>query len=489
MLLTIAEVAWLVAARAVHRYTRAPRVEAEVASLGLRDEPPAVVNLITNRWVVTAEVVAAIIADLAYRGVVDIQPAPGSHDRLVVRSMRGKVPGLTSYEVAVVDHLRVIAQHGVVPASLMASTPASADEAWWRHLRHSIVRDARRRRLTRPRYPRQLVVVMAGALVAFALALLGLLLAADLGDPLTGKGATAPWAVATAVVGLGVCLLVARSADVDAQRPTKVGLATAREWLGTRAGIVSSSDWSSLRPGAVTTHGRLVAYATAMGAAPRVATGLPLGATDQSCAWSDVTGQWRPVTVAYPRWRPAWGVRPTRAVAVGAAWTATLLLPLFVYSRYGNGLATELMKLMHDAGAGDEGNTDPFLSDSGVRVAAGAIATVIGAALTLVTINAVYRGVLPLVCGLADLGPSRTLRGKLVRARRQVRPSGDAVDAVPTVALDTGRRDDIVARRIRPKLASTVSEGDLVEVKVTAMLGFVGSIRPLVVAPLERSGV
>jgi len=478
VLLALAEMAWLVAARAVHLFTRPARVAPPPAvTMALRDEPPAVVNLITNRWTITDEVVPAVIVDLAARGVLVLQPTGERYDRLVVRSMRGKVPGLTSYEVAVLDHLRRIAQNGVVPATLMASTPSSEDASWWRHVRRAIIRDARRRGLTRARYPTQLVVVMGAVLIAFAFALLGLLLAADTGDPLTAKGATAPWTVAAAIVGLAVCFLVARETDLDAQRQTRVGLAVAQEWLGVREGLVRSGELR--RPSAVYDHGRAVAYATAMGVAPSIAGALPLGAVDDEQAWSDATGAWRAVSVHYPRWRPAWGERPERAIAIGAAWTATLLLPFLVYRHFGNGLPAHLAQRMHDMGAGNEGNSDPFLSDTAVRFVAAVISTVAGAVMTVVTVNAFYRGVVPFVCGLADLGPARAVRGRLVRSRRHLRQAGDSVAAHPTVAVDNGRHDDLVARRVRARFANAVAEGDLVELRVTPRLGFVSSLRRL----------
>jgi len=47
------------------------------------------------------------------------------------------------------------------------------------------------------------------------------------------------------------------------------------------------------------------------------------------------------------------------------------------------------------------------------------------------------------------------------------------------VAVDNGRHDDLVARRVRARFANAVAEGDLVELRVTPRLGFVSSLRRL----------
>src|SRR5262249_24686122 len=70
--LAVAALAWPGPGAALLPVFRPRRPHEDPATSELRDEPPAVVNLITHQWNVTASAAAATLLDLANRGYVDI---------------------------------------------------------------------------------------------------------------------------------------------------------------------------------------------------------------------------------------------------------------------------------------------------------------------------------------------------------------------------------------------------------------------------------
>src|SRR5436190_21920199 len=114
--LAAAALLWLAVGTAllVLFHPRRPR-EGPVTS-ELRDEPPAVVNLVTHQWQVTASAAAATLLDLANRGYVEIVQVSPEHEVIELRRVGREARDLQPYERQVLDHLRRTAVDGVVPA-------------------------------------------------------------------------------------------------------------------------------------------------------------------------------------------------------------------------------------------------------------------------------------------------------------------------------------------------------------------------------------
>jgi|GEM_PF-1241227 hypothetical protein len=476
--LAVVQVGWIVLLQGVRRLYRPSRVEAGLPTTDLREEPPAVVNLVTHRWDVTPEAVPATLLDLAARRIVELTSVSPDEELVRLRPRNHTAKLVTPYEHLVLEHLRrnatkVPGGSYVVTKQAHATGPASASRRWWRRFNRAVGADARRRRLSKGRYPVAVLVVMGLAVPLFALLLVAFLTDTGLGND---AGDPAWWAMGAAVVTFALCVDALRRFDVDGQRDTHAGRDAAAHWLGVRDTYMASGV-EELAPGAVQLYERHLAYAAAMGAAPVAVARLPLGAESDEHAWSDRTGRWRQVDVVYPRWRPGWGSSPKRALVAGLLWSAVLLVPVVVTARWGSDLYTAA----RDALATFETPDDPAnpLTEDRLRWIAIVIEVVGTIVLTILAAAGLRLGVVPAVQGLLDMRPGRTVSGLVVRRRDLARTSDDRVVVEPFVAVDEGRRDQIVAYRLRPHLGLLVEQGDEVELRVTPLLGYVAKLREL----------
>jgi hypothetical protein len=139
-------------------------------TMDLRDEPPAVVDLVTDHFDLTPEAVPATLVDLAARRWLSIEERGGGEVVIRLRRQGAGHGALRPYEEQVLDHLRGLAVDGLVPAAAMTTGPENASAGWWKRFRRAVVADARDRGLCRPRWPRGAVLLIfvgaAAALVA-----------------------------------------------------------------------------------------------------------------------------------------------------------------------------------------------------------------------------------------------------------------------------------------------------------------------------------
>jgi Predicted membrane protein (DUF2207) len=123
--------------------TRARGVDPGPATMDLGEEPPAVVDLLTNDWRVTPDAIPATLLDLAARDYVDLeQYGPG---RTMCRLRRSAGEGLETYERMLLDHVAGLAVDGVVPAEALTTGPQDQSSRWGREFRRAVVDDARAR--------------------------------------------------------------------------------------------------------------------------------------------------------------------------------------------------------------------------------------------------------------------------------------------------------------------------------------------------------
>jgi hypothetical protein len=483
IVLAVADAGWLCATAAL-RIAYRPRTPRQGPSTSeLRSEPPAVVNLLTGRWMVTAPAAAATVLDLAHRGVVDIIQLSPEREVIEIRRRAEEARDLEPYERQVLDHLRERAVNGLVPAEALTTGPASASDAWWARFRRAVVSDARSRGLSRDRFPSAVVAGAGASLLGLGLALFLVLKA----TPDSGTGGPAPMALLAALGGFALCAAVAARFDRHRQRDTDQGLAAAGHWLGVRQGY-ADTNYAELPPAAVVLYERHLAYAAAMGVAKRCIQRLPLSAEDDRLAWSSAGGRWRLVRVAYPNRRVGWGRRPASAIMTGLLWTATLALPLWVWARWGSDLRVSLQDTARRIGSVDDPSSRLFDAVTADRLAL-AVMWLIVAGLAAVTINALLRGGVRLLRGVADAGRSRTLAGLVVR--RRTWPGRRSESPLEHwVAVDGGSSDRISAFRVRPVVGQYVKQGDEVRLRVSPFLGFVRSaeiVAPAAPLPPARS--
>jgi hypothetical protein len=132
-----ATVLWLVLLLAAVFATRPRDVDPAPATMDLGEEPPAVVDLLTNDWRVTPDAMPATLLELAARGFVDLdQLGPG---RTVCRVRRAAADGLESYERMVLDHVAGLAVDGMVPAEALTTGPQDTSTRWWKTFQREVI--------------------------------------------------------------------------------------------------------------------------------------------------------------------------------------------------------------------------------------------------------------------------------------------------------------------------------------------------------------
>lgn len=455
----------LLASVALATSPRRPRPAEATMELG--PEPPALVDLLTDDFEVTSEAVPATLLDLAARGWCTLE-AYGP-DQTICRLDDGGGDLLLPYEQRVLDHLRSLASHGVVPAEALTTGPEDASDRWWKGFRREVVADAQARGLCRRRWPRWLPgVAWLGILGAG-----GLLWYSGIDSNDEGLAPVAVGVIAALLVTMAAASHVATSRR---QRDTPAGLAAAARWLGVRRYLVEHGQFADQPAAAVAVWDRYLAHAAAMDLAGLAVQQLPLGAEDDRHAWSAEGGEWRPVVVDYPRFEPGWGRHPAAAIALGLLGAAASLAVMWGTWRYANDTTA--------GGLFDE--VDPEL-----RRRAGWGALLI-CALGLVPLG--YAAV-ELWRGVADCFSRQVVEGLVLRTRARsagLQPPrfvryfteperrGDK-DAEPRwyVAVDTGEAPRIDAYRVRGRVYRQVSQHQRVRVEVRPRLGHVRAVEHL----------
>jgi hypothetical protein len=427
----------LLAAIWLQRRPRRPDPGPESTDLGT--ETPAVVNLLAHGYNPTRDAVPATLVDLAARGLVEIE------DRGIGRffcRLTGRDGALTPYEAMLVEHLRSLAAEGVVPAEALTTGPHDRSKGWWNEFRKRVVAHAQSDGLSANLWGRaQLLILLGAGLVLLFLYELATgfkesdeVVRSVLLDVVTVAGA-----VAAAVL---IALWTATT-----QTSTEAGRRAASRWLGVRRALQDSPSFELLPPSGVVVWERHLAYAAALGVAPRSVRALPMGAESDTEAWTASSGDWRKVEVRYPRFRPGWGRHPLLALAIGGFGS---------YAGYN----------MLRAATGGIGFDDKWL----------AIAGSVALALALVVLA---RSLPQVLFGVLDLFASREVEGTVLRARTRWGPvpyfsqTNDRENLRCFVAVDDGRSTRITAYRVSAKLYADLPQGAPAKLRVTPNLGYV----------------
>ena len=382
----------------IWRSTQPTPLASGPATTDLGGERPAIVALLTGGFDVDEEAVPATVIDLAHRGHFTIEKFG---DRTILR-LRQHVTDdrqLATYERRVLDHIRRHAVDGVTPAEVLTLGDRGVSERWFRAFAREVTADAREQGLCRRRWGlRQLAVVWGLVIASFAGPLLAGALSPRTTSPL-GWGALGNVLSGIALVGaLGVTWLARNATTGNAQVDTATGRDAATRWLGVRNYYRSQGEFRSKEAASVAIWDDHLAYATAMGLARQVERELPFQAESDTRAWSNVTGQWRKVKVAYWSPLPFWGQHPGRVLFSGLVQGA---LAAFV--------ASLAFQVANDASVVTESLTLDDDQQAMVSIGAMVVAIVCGAL--------VAYGVGKVVIGVADLFRRRTVEGVVLRRR------------------------------------------------------------------------
>ena len=442
---------------------RPPAPSEGPATMELRDEPPAVVNLLGNGFMITPEAVPATLLDLAARGHVSIEEiAPG---QAICRLKPVSDAGLQPYERKVLDHVRSRAIDGVVPAAALTTGPQAASRGWWRDFAKTVITDSQVRGLSRNFWDGGVLTTLG----LLALAPIPLLWLAAGGDKTDVAWQPAGWFAVFDAVGMVGAMILAGAASASLrQRETPLGLHVAGRWIGVRNHLAANEVLPTVPASAVVIWERHLAYAAALGLARAAVEALPLGTEDDHHAWSAFGGNWRQVHVRYPRpfLRPGWGRSPGGAVAMGLLAVGFSLGVLYVLFRVGRPETGDLLS--------SEWETWIYR----VQVAIGVLAALLG-------LRAVYQ----VVVAIGDFWLRDVVVGEVVRKRKfRVASNNDRPVYRHYVAIDNGTRRRIPAWVVRPLYYDHVVQHGTARAVVTRSLGYVRELDPAPSAPPAAGG-
>jgi hypothetical protein len=465
--------------------TAPARVRADAPTFDLRDETPALVDLLTGGFTVEDDAVPATAVDLAARGFYDLEEY-GGNVVIRLRSARaGSTDDLLPYESRVLRHIASHAVDGVTPAAVLTIGADGVSTRWFTGFVREVTKDGRRRGLCRRRFDVK-HLVMAWALVALALAPAWAVAGfSDRTNDPTAWGSIGNVMLGLALLcGFAVFFLAGKLSRSDAQADTPAGREAAAHWLGVRDHYRDSGRFEDKPAASVALWERHLAYATAMGLAPVVQRQLPFETEHDRHAWSRATGHWRRVKVRYQSFRPGWGQHPGKVALTG-------LIQAFVYGA----IAYFALSV-----ARSESQLDTLDDEQRRWVNLGATIIAIVAGLA-----AAY-ALLKVVIGVADLFPRRTIEGEVVR-RRTFRTghrlpkvlqwamwSGRGQNGMRRdhqrrtrhhLAVDDGSDDRVLAREVRAEIAKQAPQGSRVRIRVSPLLGYVSNIE--VLSPPARS--
>ena len=451
-------------------------IEPSLPTMDLRDETPALVDLLTGGFDVDDDAVPATVVDLATRRYLDIDELGGE---VTLRPRRESAPSreeLTPYERRVLTHVEQHALDGVTPAMVLTTGPEGVSERWFKSFTREVNQHGQSLGLCRRRFD------IKHLAIAWAIVIGG-------GGPgwlvaQTGPRTSDPagWGtVGNLMVGLSFLLSVALAwmaisiSKSSRQTDTPAGRLAATHWMGVRDHMRSVGDFEDKPAASVAIWDRYLAYATAMGLAPAVERQLPFETEHDRKVWSRANGQWRRVRVRYQAFVPGWGESPWGVMFAGLVQTAI------------TGLLAYAALLV----SRDEFDLTSLTDDQRQWVSLSAFVVAVLASAVCAF------AVLKVLLGVSDLFSRHTIEGEVVRARmlkaghrlpKAVQwaiysgndQSGQRRDwrrrTRYHVAIDDGTDDSIVAFVVRPNLYRQVPQGARVRAVVSSRLGYVREI-------------
>ena len=433
-------------------FPRMPAAGPETTDLG--DEPPAIVNLLANRWKVTSTAIPATLVDLAARRVLGIDLIAG--DEYVVRIRDGDQTKekLTDYERQVLDLVKSRATGGSCPAKALDLGEEGQAKNFVNRFKKRVVSDARDRGLARNRWQiHDFAIIGVGLGIALGLFASSFALAhlfEDTGGSSSGSDqwSRSDWFYAAGAVWVAAMVAVTRT---QAIRDTELGKQVCARWLGVRNYFRHNHAFDHAQAASVVLWERNLSYGVALGAAHEAAHDIPLAPDDPDEAWSRAGGMWRQVRVEYPS-RFGYGASPGGVLMGGLGrillWGGLCFVALPVLLNVVYSIASDAL----NSGTG---------STAQERQVFFGIVLVFAAFASIVAVYLFVRfmaGLIRAWRGFSDMGKTVIYEGQVVKVHE-----GRA-------AVDDGKREELDAFAIG---AIRASRGDKVRVTMTPHLHFV----------------
>lgn len=478
------------------RSTAPTRLAPGPAGLDLGDERPAIVDLLTGGFTTESDAVPATVIDLAIRGYYTIEKY-GDRTVLRLRQHINDQRPLAAYEQRVLQHIGRNAVDGVTPAEVLTLGEQGVSQRWLQAFGRAVTADARAQGLCERRWGFRHMAIVWGLV---AVASIGPLIAysrAPRVDSPFGWGSPGNVLAGVALVGAGAAAMLARRVTTgDAQVDTAAGREAATRWLGVREYYRSSGNFGAKEAASVAIWDEHLAYATAMGLARQVERELPFEPESDTRAWSNVTGEWRKVKIAYWSPLPFWGQHPGKVIISGllqGAIAAFVAYGMFQLSSGDSRLVTETLTL------GEDRQQTVSLVTMIVAIAAGAVVAYCAA---------------KVVIGVADLFRRRAVEGLVLRLRSYATGLDKYSERVEEryrlpfrirfgnshhdhgrrrtqrnrfVAIDDGSRDRIRALQVDERRFREFVQGATVRVNLSPLLGHVSEVTLLSVPEHRRN--
>jgi hypothetical protein len=279
------------------------------ATPDLAEHPPAVVNLLANRWRLDEDAAEATLLDLAARGHLEIRQ-PGddpAHSTLHPREAPAAGEALLPFEWRVLDRVRRAAVGGVVPLPALTFRDPKEAAGWRRRFVSEVVAHARQLNLSRRRLGKGHVTLLtvAALVPSLAIALAIALSIVNSDDPDAASG----WSAMIWATLILMCAFGGLAGRYPGERDTPDGRLAAARWLGVRRWLEGHDRFADLPPAAVVVWDRYLAYGAALGATHVASAAMDLGMGSRRLVWSSYGGHWHRVRVRYPAGRFRYGQR------------------------------------------------------------------------------------------------------------------------------------------------------------------------------------
>jgi hypothetical protein len=326
---------WLLVTRATGRWIRPRRVTPAPATPELGTEPPAVVNLLVNRGVLTGDAARATLIDLAARRIVQLYQPTDDPLRPLVRVRVQQPAGLLAHEERVLAQLRQAGPDGrYVPLAYLASQYARDGREWQEGFVKEVREAAAKAGLTNSFFTMVTAVWLGvGGVVAGLLAMLPLVAFTPPAPPPGAPPGKAPWWGIPSMFCLWVIIILALGLYLmqahDRDGLTDAGRRVTAQWLGVAGWLRAHPELAKLPAASVEVWDRYLSYGVALGVNPAAARAVDLRIGQQETVWVIRGDGWNQVTVAPPKPMGRTGI--PAGVTVG--WTP-LIWPLWLWLAY-----------------------------------------------------------------------------------------------------------------------------------------------------------
>ena len=285
----------------------------------VRDEPPAVINLLVNDLSNTADAPTAVLLHLARRGFVSFSISDDGVEYIELTAREAEGTPL-AYEAAVLNLVRAAmkTQDEFGPITVETLREFCADRTdnaneWWLSFQEQVAEHAVSLGLVaRWCSPTMVRILKACAITVVGVALLSL-----------GRGSTPAqsdphsWAVGILSISALLTFIALSRLDTDELRYTRSGRNAAADWLQTRSSMQHVGSFADLGPSAVNIWGDAMYRASAVGVARMTSQRLTMVDGDGTEAWYVVNDRWHHTRAFVPR-KFGWGVSPWRHLADSA---------------------------------------------------------------------------------------------------------------------------------------------------------------------------